>query len=207
MPGCDVSRDTSADIEHDLKIIGVDYVDLMLLHFPCNHFEDTLRTWRVLEAAAVSGKVRAIGVSNFNRTNIEQLMAVAQIPPAVNQAGFAIGSPQNATIGRDWGTIKSCRDHGITYEAYGAFGEPHSTVPTSTVDVLNHPTVKRVAARHNASMSLVAYRWTVQHGMVCLASSADPAHMREDLGVFDFELSETDMAELDAVGAETVIYM
>jgi diketogulonate reductase-like aldo/keto reductase len=203
MSHCDTSRNTTADVEHDLNIIGVEYVDLMLLHFPCNRWEDTVRTWRALEGAALSGKTRAIGISNFNQTNIEKLMTVAKIPPAVNQAGFAIGSPQNVTIGRDWGTINKCRELGITYEAYGSFGEPHSTVPTSKVDVLNHPTVKRVAARNNQSTALVAYRWTVQHGMVVLASSGNPVHMRKDLSIFDFELSAEDMAELDAVGMDS----
>jgi len=205
MPKCDAARNTTADIEHDLNIIGVDYVDLMLLHFPCNEWEDTLRSWRALEAAALSGKARAIGVSNFNRTNLEKLVAVAHIPPAVNQAGFAIGSPQNATIGRDWGTINRCRELGITYEAYAALGEPKATVPTSKVDVLHHPTVKCVAERHNKSTALVAYRWIVQHGMVLMASSANPVHMREDLDIFNFELTKTDMAELDAVGLDTSI--
>ncbi len=77
----------------------------MLLHFACDDWNDTVQSWRALEAAARSGKARAIGVSNFNRTDIEKLVATAEIPPAVNQAGFAIGSPQNATLGRDWGTI------------------------------------------------------------------------------------------------------
>jgi len=205
MPNCDAARNTTADIEYDLNTIGVDYVDLMLLHFPCNEWEDTVRTWRVLEAAALSGKARAIGVSNFNRTDIDKLVALAAIPPAVNQAGFAIGSPQNATIGRDWGTINRCRELGITYEAYGSFGEPHSTVPTSKVDVLNHPTVKSVAARHNRTTALVAFRWTVQHGMVLLTASSNPKHMKDEFEVFDFELSVEDMAELDAIGMDTAL--
>jgi diketogulonate reductase-like aldo/keto reductase len=80
---------------------GVNYVDLLLLHFTCDRWEDALQAWRVLEAAALSGRARAIGVSNFNRTDIDRLVTAAHIPPAANQAGFAIGSPQNATLGRD----------------------------------------------------------------------------------------------------------
>jgi len=204
MPNCDVARNTTADIQHDLDTIGADYVDLLLLHFTCNRWEDTVRTWRVLEAAALSGKARAIGVSNFNRTDVEKLVAVAKVPPAVNQAGFAIGSPQNATIGRDWATINRCRELGITYEAYGSFGELHATVPTSKVDVLNDPTVKRMAARYNRTTPQIAYRWTVQHDIVLLGKSSNAAHMREDMDIFEFELSDADMAELDAVGMDTL---
>merc|ERR1711879_602503 len=156
-------------------------------------------------AAALSGKARAIGLSNFNRTDLDKLVAVAHIPPAVNQAGFAIGSPQNMTIGRDWDTINRGRELGITYEAYGSFGEKYSTVPTSKVDVLNDPTVKRVAMRNNKSTALVAYRWILQHGMVVLGSSSNPVHMQEDLKIFDFELSAEDMADLDAVGGDPLV--
>ena len=193
------TRNTTADVEYDLHTIGIPYVDLMLLHFTCDRFEDTMRAWRVLEEAALSGKTRAIGVSNFNRTDIDQLMAAARIPPAVNQAGFAIGSPLNATLGRDWGTIQRCRELNITYEAYAPFGERNATAPTSRVDVLKDPTVKRVAARNNVTAALVGLRWILQHGMAVVTSGADPEYQREDLRVFDFALSSADMAALDGV--------
>ena len=200
--GCgNATRNTTADIEHDLHVIGVGYVDLLLLHFTCDRFEDTLRTWRVLETAALSGRARAIGVSNFNRTDLEQLVAAARIRPAVNQAGFAIGSPQNQTLGRDWGTVQRCQELGVTYMAYAPFGERNATAPTSRVDVLRDPTVRRVAQRHNRSTAQVGLRWVLQHGMAVVTSASSAAYQEEDLGVFEegFELSEQDMAELDAV--------
>jgi len=140
-----------------------------------------------------------LGVSNFNRTDIDRLVAAARIPPAVNQAGFAIGSPQNMTLGRDWGTIKRCQELNITYEAYAPFGERHATAPTSRVDVLTDPTVMRVAAQHNRSAALVGLRWILQHGMAVVTSSANSQYQQEDLGVIDFELTPADMAALDAV--------
>ena len=200
MPGCeDAPRNSTADVEHDLQTIGTPYVDLMLLHFTCDRWEDTMRSWRALEEAALSGKARAIGVSNFNRTDVEKLVAAARIRPAVNQAGFAIGSPQNETLGRDWGTIKRCRELGVSYEAYAPFGERHATAPTSRVDVLRDATVKRVAGRHNRSTAQVALRWILQHGMLVITGTPNAAHLKDDLAVFGFELSPEDMAELDAV--------
>ena len=199
-PNCEhTTRNATADIDHDLKTIGLDYVDLMLLHFTCDRWDDTVAAWRALEAAALSGSVRAIGVSNFNSTDIERLVAVARIPPAINQAGFAIGSQQNSTLGRDWATIKRCQQLGITYEAYAPFGERHAAAPTSRVDVLHDATVKRVAARHNQSTALVALRWVLQHGMLVVTGTANPKHQEGDLGVFAFELTAADMMELDAV--------
>lgn len=201
-PRCQhASRNTTADIEFDLKTIGVPYVDLMLLHFTCDRWEDTLSAWRALEDAAISGQARAIGVSNFNRTDIEKLVSSpnVRLPPAVNQAGFAIGSPQNATLGRDWATIKRCRELGVKYEAYAPFGERHGDAPTSRVDVLSDPTVTRIAQRHNRSTAQVALRWIFQHDLLVITGSANPSHLQGDLGAFDFELSAADMAELDAV--------
>jgi len=196
---CTQSRNTSEDIETTLREIGVDYVDLILLHFTCDHFDDTIRAWRNLEEAALSGKARAIGVSNFNQTDIEKLVAVARISPAVNQAGFAIGSPQNATLGRDWATIKRCREMNITYEAYAPFGERNATAPTSRVNVLHDATVKRIAVQHNTSAALVGLRWIFQHGMTVVTSTPDSVYQQSDLRVFDFELSAADMDELDAI--------
>lgn len=196
---CSLARNTTEDIEYDLGLIGSEYVDLLLLHFTCDRWEDTLTSWRALEAAALSGQARAIGVSNFNQTDIERLIATARIPPAVNQAGFAIGSPQNATLGRDWATIRRCQQLNVTYEAYAPFGERNATAPTSHVDVLSDPTVAAVAARANVSTALVALRWVVQHGMNVVTSASDAAYQAEDLGVDGFELSAADMATLDAI--------
>jgi len=204
-PGCDISRDTVADFKTELEWLGQGYADLLLLHFTCDRFEDTLKTWRIMESFVLNGTARAIGVSNFNLADIDQLVEAAVIKPVVNQAGYAIGSPGNATLGRDAATIKRCMELNITYEAYGVFGEPHATAPTSAVDIMHHPTVVKVANQHNVSTSQVAGRWIVQQGMVAVMSSANPDHMKSDLGIFDFHLSEPEMAELNAVSKAELI--
>lgn len=204
-PGCNISRDTAADFKEELEWFGVGYADLLLLHFKCDRWEDTLRTWRIMESFVLNGTARAIGVSNFNEADIDQLFEAAVIKPVVNQAGYAIGSPGNATLGRDAGTIKRCRELNITYEAYGVFGEPHATAPTSAVDVMHHPTVVRVAKQHGVNAAQVAARWVVQQGMVAVTSSGNPEHMQSDLNIFDFHLSESEMAELSAVSMAELI--
>lgn len=153
-----------------------------------------------MEAFALRGTARAIGVSNFNEHDINQLTNVARVQPAVNQCGYAIGSPGNATLGRDRGTIQRCRELNITYEAYGVFGEPHATAPTSTVDIMHHPTVQKVARQHpGISAPQVAIRWVMQQGMVVVAGTSKDEHMRSDLQAFDFELTDAEMHELSAV--------
>lgn len=199
-PNCHHVRNTTADIDYDLRTIGVKYIDLMLLHFTCDDFEDTKRAWHALEEAYFQKKVRAIGVSNFNVSDINQLMKVARIPPAVNQAGFAIGSPQNKTLGRDWATIKRCKELGITYQAYAPFGERNATAPTSRINVLTDPTVRRIAKSNNVSTALIGLRWILQHGLAVVTSSDNPNYQSEDLTVFTaLNLSAADMAQLDAI--------
>ena len=89
----------------------------------------------------------------------------------------------------------------MTYMAYAPFGERNATAPTSRVDVLSDPTVRRVASRHNRTTAQIALRWVLQHGMAVVTSAASAAYQEDDLGVFDkgFELSVGDMAALDAV--------
>jgi len=199
-PNCTHARNTSADVAYDLRTIGVERVDLMLLHFTCDRFEDTLTAWRALERAQREGKARAIGVSNFNQSDIEQLVKMAAIKPAVNQAGFAIGSPLNKTLGRDWGTIRACKELNITYQAYAPFGERKATAPTSKINVLTDARVKRIAQRHNVSTALVGLRWILQHGLSVVSRSSNAGHQAEDLTVFAaLELTQEDMDVLNEI--------
>ena len=188
------------DVNYDLHTIGVKKIDLLLLHFSCDRFEDTLTSWRALEQAQIEGKARSIGVSNFNQSDIEKLVKVAKIKPAVNQAGFAIGSPLNKTLGRDWGTINTCKALNITYQAYAPFGERRATAPTSKIDVLTDARVKRIAKRNNVSTALVGLRWILQHGLAVVTSSSRKDYQVEDLTVFtDLKLTPEEMEVLDQI--------
>merc|ERR1711871_258209 len=96
-----LGHNTSKHIEHDMKTLGLDYVDLMLLHWPCDTFEETLATYRQMEDMVAEGTARAIGVSNFNASMIDQIVGKAKIKPAINQCGFSIAGHSNDTWGRD----------------------------------------------------------------------------------------------------------
>lgn len=202
VPGCNVSRDPSADFNLTSHLIGLDYVDLLILHWPCDEFADTLRTWRVMESLVLSGAARAIGISNANSSDLDELYSAAKIKPAVLQVGQAIGSDHNVSLGRDLQTMKRAKELGVTYQAYGALGESHATHPVSCVDIFNDPAVVRIAQRHNRSVAQVAYRWVLEHGLVVVAQSADEGHMRSDLEIFDFQLWREDVEELDAVSCD-----
>mmetsp|Transcript_33529 Transcript_33529/g.81541 ORF Transcript_33529/g.81541 Transcript_33529/m.81541 type:complete len:257 (-) Transcript_33529:462-1232(-) len=135
----------------DARLLGVAQLDLVLLHWPCDTFEDTLRAYRSLEDFALAGKARAIGVSNFNASALEALFGAGlRVPPAVNQCGFSIGNHNSSALGRDFETVGKCREKNVTYSAYSPLGG------LTGVDVLSNPQVKAVAAAHNKSTAQVA---------------------------------------------------
>ena len=184
-------------MQHVLQATGLDFVDLMLLHWPCTTFADTLKMYKQLEPLVHSGHARAIGISNFNSSEIEKLMPHVHVKPAVNQCGFSIASHFEATStwGRDDATRRTCAKHGITYVAYSPLGG--TTV--STGHVLSDPTVKAVAKAHNRSAAAVALRWVTQQGVVAVTSSDNLGHVRSDLQTFDFNLTASEMAALARV--------
>lgn len=187
----DLDAGTRAEI--DLRLLGVDQVDLMLLHWPCTTTEQTIATYRALEEFALAGKARAIGISNFNASMIDTLYAAPgglRVRPSINQCGFSIGGHNNSSFGRDFATLAKCKEKGITYSAYSPLGG------LSGVDVLNDPRVKAVGAAHNKSSAQVALRWVTQQEVVAVTASTKVSHLRSDLGIFDFSLTQGEMQEL-----------
>jgi len=178
----------------DLRLLGVKQVDLMLLHWPCETVEQTLAAYRSLEDFQLQGYAKAIGISNFNASMIDALYAAGiRVKPAVNQCGFSIGNHNFSTYGRDMQTLIKCREKGITYSAYSPLGG------LSGVDVLGNPDVKAVGAAHNKSTAQVALRWVTQQGVVAVTASSSVSHLKTDLEIFDFTLSDEEMKRLGQI--------
>mmetsp|Transcript_16453 Transcript_16453/g.22965 ORF Transcript_16453/g.22965 Transcript_16453/m.22965 type:complete len:293 (+) Transcript_16453:64-942(+) len=177
------SRDTSADLRHDLEMLGLEYVDLMLVHWPCESPEDTLNTYAALEQMHKDGKARAIGVSNFVVEDMKLILSNATVPPAVNQCAMSIGKHDDASI-------KFSQEHNITYQAYSPLGG------LSHIDVLSDPDVKAIANSYGVSPAQVALRWVAQAGAILVTAADKQAYMEEDLDIFGFELKEHEMAKL-----------
>lgn len=182
----------AADI--NLELLGVSYVDLLLLHEPCDTMKDTVTAYLALEKVKASGKARAIGISNFNKTLIDALMKEAKVLPAVNQCGFSIGGHNNSAMGSDPETIKHCQDLGITYSAYSPLGGLNG------IDILHDPDVMAIAATHNKSAAEVALRWVVQQGIPAVTASNKESHDLSDLDIFSFALTNDEMVRLKAKG-------
>ena len=174
-----------------MELLRMDYVDLMLLGMPCDKEEDTIAAYQALEELRTSGKTRAIGISNFNKADINALMKEVAVVPAINQCEYFIGHHSVRNVrGNDPETLKQCQDLGITFSGYSIFGFP-------TPSVLHDPDVMAVAAAHNKSAAEIALRWEVQQGIVAIVASNKESHDRSDLGVFNFSLTQDEMARLN----------
>jgi diketogulonate reductase-like aldo/keto reductase len=195
------TRNTTADVEATLGLIGVEYVDLMLLHWPCDDFSKTVAAWRMMEPLVRAGKARAIGVSNLNASALSALLQLATVTPAVNQCGYSVGMHANETgpqgpgslWGRDDATVAACRAAGVSYSAYSPLGG------WTGATVLQDPSVIAIARAHNRSAAAVAMRWVVQQNISAVTSASKVSYAADDLGIFDFELSEAEMRTLTTV--------
>jgi diketogulonate reductase-like aldo/keto reductase len=163
-----------------LERLGLDYVDLYLLHWPVAG--KRLDSWKALERIHSEKRARAIGVSNFLSRHLNELMAAATVMPAVNQIELSPFLQQRETRAL-------CVRHGIVVEAYS---------PLTHGQRLDHPVVVAIAVRVRRSPAQVLLRWAIQHGLVVLPKSTHEARIRENAAIFDFALDAEAMAALDA---------
>lgn len=180
---------SAAAAEKSLTALGLDYLDLYLIHWPCvakNHDdwkEVNLDTWRGFEDMVKAGKIRSIGVSNFLPHHLEALMEHAEIMPAVDQIEFHPGYPQ-------LDTVKWCQDHGILVEAWS---------PLGCGTLLKNEFLTALAEKYGKSVAQICIRYALQHGVVPITKSKTPSRIRDNIDVFDFVISEEDMAAIDAM--------
>ena len=171
------------ELERSLARLGLDYVDLYLVHWPMPFTES--RAWRAFEALRASGRARAIGVSNFGVERLERLIAGAEHRPAVNQVQFS--PAHNRTR-----LLESCRAQGIAFEAYS---------PLDRGRALVDPVIVAMAARLERDPAQIVLRWAIQHGAVVIPKSIHRERIVANAAVFDFALTSSDMAAIDALDA------
>jgi diketogulonate reductase-like aldo/keto reductase len=177
-PGHD---DPEAEAEKSLERLGVDQVDLYLIHWPQG---GPTWAWPGMQRAREAGYVRSIGVSNFDVQELDAVMAEAgDVPPVVNQIQF---NPQKYRQR----LLEACEKHDIVLEAYS---------PLGTGSLLDDGMVRQVAERCGRTPAQVLLRWCVQRELPTVAKSTHRERLEENAQIFDFELSDEDMAELDAL--------
>jgi len=175
-------------LDDSLERLGLEYVDLYLIHWPGH--DDHLRTesWKALSQLHAEGRAKAVGVSNYEVSHLQELMVESSLVPAVNQIPFHPFVYQEQIP-----TLKLCQSRGIVIEAYSplARGRP-----------MKDPRLEKIARNNGKSVAQVMLRWAIQHGAVPIPKSANPGRIRENFEVFDFELDEQDMAALDSLSTE-----
>lgn len=174
---------TLGAFEKSIARLGMDYVDLYLIHWPVPTEGRALDTWRAFEKIYAEGGSRTIGVSNFRVEDLEQLEREAETLPTVNQIELHPHFPQAEL--RAWH-----REHGIATESWS---------PLAQGGLLVNETIAAVAARHDRTPAQAILRWHLQLGNVVIPKSVTPKRIRENFELFDFELSEDDMTEIAAL--------
>lgn len=175
---------TLAGFERSRKLLGLDYLDLYLIHWPAPALGKYTDSWRALEKLYADGAVRAIGVSNFQPAHLKQLAAGSSVLPAVNQVELHPYLVQAEV--RAYGN-----EHGIATEAWSPLAKGGS--------LLTETAVTELAAKYDRSPAQVVLRWHLQLGNIVIPKSVTPARVRENFAVFDFSLTSDDLASLDAL--------
>jgi diketogulonate reductase-like aldo/keto reductase len=173
--------------EASLGRLRLDYVDLYLIHWPKPAMDRYVETWRAFEKLYADDRVRAIGVSNFQIAHLERLIAETQVVPAVNQVELHPQLQQEPLR-------RFHAENGIATEAWGPLGQGNA---------LADPVIGAVAAAHGRSPAQVVLRWHLQLGNVVIPKSTTPSRIRENLAVFDFELSDAEMATMGSLDTAT----
>lgn len=179
-----------ASIEESLKKLQTSYIDLMLIHQP---FGDYYGAYRAMEEAYKAGKLRAIGVSNFYPDRFLDIDHFSEIKPAVNQVETHIFQQQKTA--REY-----LQKRGAQIESWGPFAEGKN-------DYFNNPVLKRIGEGYGKSVAQAALRFLVQSGVVVIPKSTHKERMEENFNIFDFKLTEQEMAEIEALdGGESLFF-
>jgi len=174
---------TMRTFEESMNKLGLDYLDLFLIHWPNpiafrDHWQEAnAESWKAMEELYEAGKIRAIGVSNFRPHHIEEILKTAKVAPMVNQIRLCPGDTQDEVV--DYS-----RAHGMLLEAYS---------PLGIGKVFEVPEMKALAEKYGRSIAQVCIRWSLQRGYLPLPKSVTPSRIAENLKVFDFELEAEDV--------------
>ncbi|XP_048828322.1 aldo-keto reductase family 1 member B7 [Brienomyrus brachyistius] len=205
-------RDVPLCLSKSLSDLQLEYLDLYLIHFPVSlqRIDDELfpekdgkllstdtdyvDVWKEMEALQASGKVKSIGVSNFNISQLERLLSVAKVPPAVNQVELHPYLVQSELI-------QFCKSRNIALTAYSPFGSPGRPKELHRGDsdpekLLEDPVVRGVAVKHRRTPAQVLLRYHVQQDIAVIPKSVKPNHILENTKIFDFSLAEEEMMAL-----------
>merc|ERR1712086_564689 len=204
VPGGLGTAGTLAAHEQNLQQLGMDRVDLLLSHSPCGFPTSPTSglvncskqarqdTWRGLEQIWKAGKARAIGVAHYCQKHLEDILEIATVKISVDREEWHVGMGADPV-----GLVSFCKQHGISYQS----SSPLCGNCKLHKELVTGPLVTSIGKAHNVSGAQVALKWVVQSGSPVTPGSSNPKHLREDLEIFDWTLSETEMAQLNGASS------
>ena len=183
-----------------LRKLGLEYVDLYLLHWPVpSNFEATVESYRAAEKLLAGGRARAIGVSNFSPKHLEDLIARAEVVPAVNQVELHPFFTQRE--------LRAAHARlGIVTQSWSPLGGVNvyaAADPQAVKNPLEHPAIVGLAAKYGKTPAQVVLRWHVEHGLSAIPKSVRPERIAENIRIFDFALTADEVAAIDALDTGT----
>lgn len=182
-------ENAGAAVEQSLKNLQTDYIDLLLLHWP---FANYYTAWRELEKLYNEGKIKAIGVSNFEPAQLVDLIAYNKIVPAVNQIETNLYCQR--AFEREWLDKKN-----VAQMSYAPLGQGNRN------EMFYEPAVVALAEKHHKSASQILLRFLIQKGVIIIPRSINPEHIKDNFEIFDFTLTESETAELSELDKKTAL--
>jgi diketogulonate reductase-like aldo/keto reductase len=184
-----IAEQVAQSFRSSLEHLGVDTIDSLVLHGPSQRDglgPDDHEAWRAMEAIADSGRVALLGISNSTARQVSELVSFARVAPAFVQNRCYAERAWDAPV------RKLCTDHGMVYQGFSLL--------TANRQVLDHPDVRAIAKRHGKTPAQIVFRFSRQVGMLPLTGTKDPAHMKLDLAIDDFELSAQEITTITDAG-------
>lgn len=166
-------------LDASLQRLNMDYVDLYIIHWPLPAKDLYVESWKALIAAQKDGKIRSIGVSNFQPAHLERIIQETGVTPAVNQIEIHVDFPQPDLVAFN-------TRHNIQTEGWRPLGR----------DLLENPVIGQISEKHNRNPAQIMLRWATQSDIIPIPKSSNPDRMRANLEIFDFTLDDTDLAEI-----------
>ena len=169
--------------ERQLKRLGVDYIDLYLMHWP--QTDTYLETWKQMEEIYKSGKAKMIGVSNFHQHHLEELLKIATVMPAYNEVELHPLLSQEPLV-------KYCKSKGIKMISYSPFARMDEKL-------INNQILKDIALKYNKKVTQIILRWNIQLGYIPIPKTSNKQRLKENIDIFDFKLTEEDMNKINLI--------
>lgn len=187
---CDHGYDkTKVAFENSRQKLGLDYLDLYLIHWPADHY---IESWQAMEELQQAGKIKSIGVSNFKEHHLENLMAHTKVKPVIDQV-------ETHPYFQQKDLVKYLHDHDIAHEAWSPMGRGSDGIFEDTV-------LKDIAAKHNKTVAQVILRWHIQRHTVIIPKSVHQQRIQENFDVFDFQLNNEEMAKIATLDTGKRLY-